>query len=498
MKTLHETHPSSGANAGRAAITSHADSWFVTTDPRRLSILFAIVIGLALVAGAFLAVGLVARPLGGPGALAREDLQSLYTMHGLVLVFLVATPVIPGVFGHAFLPRRFGFDSMVLPRVGLLAFHLLVTAVVLFAVAAVVAPGRAGWTFDVPFAIEQGSGLWLAGLGVLFSCASTVCAGACVVATVVVGGHARRETGTSVFAWAIAIASGLAVVAALTLSAVVAMLLAERAGMSSVFAAGAAADERFASWFWLAAHAALGAIVVGALGLVTEVVEGARGEPRSADTVSVACLVALALLSFVGFGIHVPGRDVSPFGAVVASALAIASGVPVAVFLARGWSRLADGTVPLTPALCWVIAFAVCLCAGGIAAAALAILPTATYLDHTTYATGVFHLLFAGALLSAVFAGVYHAWRDWSGSEARAGWARFACFLFVVGALATFGSQLAAGWIGASTRGGANLASASSWSLVSALGGVVLGVGLVLTGWNLLQSWIASEGEARG
>lgn len=492
--TSHAPHASTSA----PAVAAHDDSWFVTSDPRRLSLLFALVTGLALVAGSFLAAGLALRPLGAASGMGADDLRRTYTMHGLALVFLTALPAVPGIFGHAFLPRRLGVERLFLARSGLLSLHLLAAAVLTFAIAAVVSPADAGWSFDVPFALGSGAGLWLCGLGVLLCCASVVLAGANVVASVFVAGHERRERGLDTFSWALAVASLLAIVAALVLAGVLSILLAERGGLSDLLARGGAGDVRFATWFALAANAALGSIVLGLLGLVSEIVEGARGEPRPADALSIGSLVALSVLALVGFGMHVPGRESVPLGAVVASALALLSGVPLVVFVSRWWSVLADGTVRLTPAVSWAIASVVCLAGGALSAVALGVLPTAVYLEHSSYASGVFHLVFAGAFLAAVFGGIHHAWRGWFGFEPASGGARFACFLFVVGTFLTFVPQMLLGWRGAVARGGAGpVVSSTSWGVWSAVGACVLAAGLVATGWNLLNSWIAEREEAR-
>lgn len=494
MKTTTNTPSVPHVGAARAGDAGD-DSWFVTTDPRRLALLFALVTGLALVSGAFLAMGLALRPLGVSTATSATDLRHLYTMHGLALVFLVALPAIPGVFGHAFLPRRLGLERLVLARAGLLGFHLLVTAVAVFALAAVIAPADAGWTFDVPIALSSGAGLWLCGVGVLCAVSAVLLGAANVVASVFVAG---RERGVSTFSWALAIACLLAALAAVVYAGVLSILLAERAGLSDLLAARPAADVRFGAWYAFATHAALGSIVIGVLGLVSEVVEATRGEPPAADATTIGSLVALAVLAACGFGIDLPGRDASPLGAVVASALALLSGVPVAIFVARWWAQLADGTVALVTATWWAIASITCLCAAGLSAAALAVLPSATYLEHTSYATGVFHLAFAGALLAAVFAGVYHAWRDWFGVTPASGAGQFACLLFVLGTFLTFVPQLVLGWRGALARGGSDATAvdptAGAWS---AVGACVLATAFVAIGWNLLASLLAERGAAR-
>lgn len=468
-----------------------------SSDHRRIAWSFAILCGLALVVGLSLALGLSLRPLGDGARQSEDELRTLYTLHGIVMVFLVALPVVPGVFGNALLPRLLGVDAMAWPRLNLLSLHLFLVGVVVFVGAALASPPDTGWTLDAPFSITHGSGVWWSAIGITFLCASTACASANVVATFWSGSARAAAAPKSLFAWSLVVAAIAQAFAAVVLAGVLFLLVAERAGASSLWAGNVAAGASYAAWFWLALHVALGAGLVLALGLVFEVVGGSRDERGSADRLSVACLVAVVVSSLFGFGVHLPGRDASAAGALAASALALFSGVPFALLVARFWSAVAAGRARLATATCWAIAFMAFTVTGAVAATALAVLPTSVYLEHTTYPVGVFHLLFAGGVMSAVFAGVHHLWREWFGVEPNAGFGRFACFLYFVGAELAFLPQLVNGALGVARRGAGGSVDATATSTWSAIGSLVLVAAAILVGWNLLRSVSAEDAQAR-
>ena len=488
---------STHTQAGSVSTSPPAGAEFVlfTLDSNRLARAFAAVIGLSFVIGAFLAVGLALRPVGDATVLSAEDLRRLYSVHGLFMVFLVAVPVIPAVFGNALLPRLLGVREMAWPRANLTSFHLFLVGFAIFVAAAVASPPDAGWTQDTPFSLLHGSGVWWMGVGISILCAATLCSCANVVATFWSAEACRANAPRSLFTWSLVVGSLAQAVAALLLSGALFLLVAERAGASSLWSGHVAASASFAGWFWLAMNGALGAVVVLAIGLVSEVVEGQRGTRPAADTLGVACLVAAVVASFAGFGIHLPGRDASLSGAVGSSALALFSGVPFVILFARFWHTLSDGTVRMTSALLWTISAMALTCTGGVAGIALAVLPTSTWLEHTTYETGVLHLLVAGGVVSAFLAGLQHVWRGWFGVEPGEGWGRFACFLFYVGANLAFLPQLVLGVGGAARRGGPAVPGDLFWNGVSAWGGIVLAGALILFGWNLIRA-VMSAGEA--
>lgn len=465
-----------------------------TLDSARLARAFALVVGLAFVIGAFLAVGLAVRPIGDASAQSADDLRRLYSLHGLVMVFLVAVPVVPAVFGNALLPRLLGLEGMAWPRANLLSFQLFLVGFLVFVTSAVVAPSDAGWSLDTPFSLTHGSGLWWMGVGISILCAATLCSCANLVATFWSGEACRANAPRNLFTWSLVVGSLAQAAAAIVLAGALFLLLAERAGASSLWTGRVEPSASFASWFALAMNGALGATIVFALGLASEVVEGGRGVRRRADTTAVACLAAAAVASFAGFGVHLPGRDASLAGAVGSSALALASGIPFVILFARFWHTLADGSVQLGGAVSWAIAGLALSCTGGVAAVALAVLPTSVWLEHTSYATGVTHLLFAGGVVSVALAGIHHVWRDWFDVEPPQGTSRLACVLYFVGANLAFLPQLVLGVAGVARRGGPSIAGDAVWNNVSAAGGLVLGAALILVGWNLTRSVMSASG----
>ncbi len=464
--------------------------WLFTQDHRRLALLYAVVVGLALVAGAFLGFGLSIQPLASTGSgAAPEVFRRMYSMHGLVMAFLVALPALPMVLGNWMLPEQLGLERMLLPRLNLLAFQIFFAGALLFLVALLFAPLESGFSLDLPFALSGSASLGWGALGIATVLVSYACSSANLLATVFFG---RRADGTSpakpFFAWAIAASSLVQLLATPVLLAALVVLYAERAGAADVLGSSPAADVRFAQWFWIWGHPAFSAMLIAALGVVGTIVADHQSTPRPASRTSIASLFAIAVVSCASFGVHVLGRGTNAGEAAGASALALLAGVPFAVIVLEWMLSLAAGRTQASASLAYALCFLVLLCVGGMAGVFLAVLPAGAHLANSCFSTAQFHYLVIGGTLVALLGGLYHGWKRWFGVEARQGWAVFGCFLLFAGVNLAFLPQFLLGYLGQPRRSTELVEGAGHLSLYSACGSGLIVVALVIAAWNLLSS----------
>lgn len=102
-----DSPPASGANYLNAAYG--AKSWLLTTDHKRIALLYLIsVTGMFLIGG--LAATLIRLHLLTPsGALMTADTYNkVFTAHGVIMVFFFLVPVVPAVLGNFCLPLMIG------------------------------------------------------------------------------------------------------------------------------------------------------------------------------------------------------------------------------------------------------------------------------------------------------------------------------------------------------------------------------------------------------
>src|SRR6185436_8503810 len=100
-------------------------SWLLTHDHKRIAIMFLVVTTLALILGGTFAMLLRTKLLTpGPGFIEPVTYNRLFTLHGVVMVFMFMIPAIPAVFGNFFLPMMVGAKDLAFPRINLASFYV--------------------------------------------------------------------------------------------------------------------------------------------------------------------------------------------------------------------------------------------------------------------------------------------------------------------------------------------------------------------------------------
>ncbi len=493
MSSSSEMHPAIGEVRAREA--NDLGAWILTLDHRRVAKLYALVIGLALVFGAFLSIGLGLQGLAGKSSgLDAQHYRELYSMHGLVMVFLVALPAIPAVLGNAWLPEMLGVERMAWPRVNVLAFHLFASGALVVAIASLVSPADVGWSFDLPFAASNSASVAWCVMGVIVVATSFALSSANVLATIVESRiRARGRLDLPLFAWSLGASALVQAIASPILIAVLALLIAQRFGAADVFSAGVAADVRFGDWFWFWGHPALCAMLLAAVGLVSELLEDERAPRRAADRTAIACIAAITVFAFTSWGVHLASRYTAATRGVSFSALSLASGAPFVVLALGWWKSMRERSIELTTATCYAMSFMVLAAVGGMAGMFLGVLPTGAYLANTSFSTAQFHYLVVGGTLVALLGGLHRAWSTWFGVALNEGRGKLACALVFVGVNLAFFPSFVLGYLGQPAREGRLVADASWLGVISAAGSFVLVLALLYAAWNLVASLFAER-----
>ncbi len=135
-------------------------AWLLTHDHKRLglmymwAILFWFVI--AMFFGLLLRTELMSQ---GRTIMGPEVYNSLFTLHGVIMIFLFVIPAIPAIFGNFFLPIQLGTDDVFFPRLNLFSWYLFMFGGAFALISLFSGDGfpDTGWTFYVPFSIEANS-----------------------------------------------------------------------------------------------------------------------------------------------------------------------------------------------------------------------------------------------------------------------------------------------------------------------------------------------------
>src|SRR5437762_4599367 len=127
-------------------------SWLLTTDHKRIAILYLVSITLMFFVGGFFAM-LIRLELATPkGDLVTSDTYNkLFTMHGIIMLFFFLIPSIPAVLGNFLVPLMIGAKDLAFPKLNLLSWYLYILGGILMLHVLLTGGVDTGWTFYTPF-----------------------------------------------------------------------------------------------------------------------------------------------------------------------------------------------------------------------------------------------------------------------------------------------------------------------------------------------------------
>jgi len=382
-----------------------------TCDPRQLGVMHLALIGLALVTGT--AYALLVRAL--PEEMFEQRLHMLRA-HGVVMVFLCVVPAIPATLGNFMLPGLLGVRDMALPRLNRAALHAHVLGFALV-IAALATRGTApGWLFfDASNSVSVSSSvLWLAGAVAVLAVSSALRAVSMLVTI-----HASRVQATAPqrltpLAWGLYASSLLqALIAPLCVITMV-LLVGERTLALGLLDPRLGGDTLlFSHLIWLYLHPALASALLAGMGVIGELLSTYSG--RSVPAWTAKELVALALLSLLGWGQHLYTSGASEVAAFYFGLDAALFQLPL-LFVLMSWvASLRGGSIRFEAPMLYALAFIVLFGIAAPAGIVLALPASASYLGSTVFATGQLHYVAVGGTLCALLGGLHHAWHGITG-----------------------------------------------------------------------------------
>ncbi len=127
-------------------------SWLLTTDHKRIAMLYLISVTVFFFLGGFFAMLIRLELLTPQGDLMQADTYNkVFTMHGMIMVFFFLIPVVPAVLGNFLVPLMIGAKDLAFPRINLLSWYLYIIGGTLYSCTCMLTGGvDTGWTFYTP------------------------------------------------------------------------------------------------------------------------------------------------------------------------------------------------------------------------------------------------------------------------------------------------------------------------------------------------------------
>jgi cytochrome c oxidase subunit 1 len=470
-------------------------SWLVTTDHKRIGVLYLVTSLLFLAAGGVLAL-LIRTQLISPNTelIVREGYNAVVTMHGTTMIFLGVVPVWAG-FANYLVPLMIGATDMAFPRLNALSYWLFAFAgLVLYSswFAEGGAPA-AGWTSYPPLSVKlpgNGQDLWIVALHLL-----TISSLAGAINFLVTVKNMRtagmRWTRLPLFVWTILVYSWLLVIALPVLSAGLTLLLLDRQAGTHFFVPtedGSAVLYQHVFWFF--GHPEVYIMILPAFGVISEVLPVFARKPIFGYSAIVISAVVIGFYSLLVWGHHMftVGFPISlqVFFMVASMIIAVPTGVKIFNWVATTWRGRIHFDTPMLFALGFIVVFTI----GGLSGIFVAAFPFDWQAHDTYFVVAHFHYVLMGGSLFALFAALFYWWPKIFGRHLDERLGKVSFWLFFLGFNLAFQPQHLLGLIGM-VRRVYTYPDEPVWqtyNLLSSLGSYAMGLAVLVFVWNVATS----------
>lgn len=467
-------------------------------------------LGLRFMATAFVFFGiggllamLIRAQLATPAGvfLDRDSYNQIFTMHGSIMMFLFAIPMLEGL-GLYLLPKMLGTRDMAFPRLTALGYwcYLLGGTILLLAMLAGVAP-RDGWFMYTPLSSAAHSpginaDVWL--LGVTFVEISALAAAVEIMVTILrMRAPGMRLTEMPLFAWYMlgTVAMMLAGFPPLILASV--LLELERAFDWPFFDPARGGDPLL--WqhlFWLFGHPEVYIIFLPAAGVITTILPVLCRTPILSYGAVVAAVLGMVFLSF-GLWVHhmftvgIPHMALAFFSAA-SMLVAVPTAVQIFVWIGTMWQGRPELKLPMLHILGFFLTFVM----GGLTGVMLAVVPFNWQAHDTAFVTAHLHYVLIGGFVFPMMAGVTWWMPMMTGRRRVRGLGEVAFWVILAGFHGTFFLMHLTGLLGMRRRV-ASYAENPEWiwlNLTSSVAGFVMTIGFALFLLDIiLQAWLGKR-----
>jgi cytochrome c oxidase subunit I len=475
-------------------------SWLFTRDHKRIALLYLGTVTFFFFIGGAAAVLFRIELLTPPADLVQpETYNKLFSLHGIIMIFLFLIPSIPATLGNFLVPMMIGARDLAFPRLNLASWYVFVLSG-LFMVAAMIAGGvDTGWTFYTPYStLYSNTYVVLTALGAFIAGFSTIMTALNFIVTI----HMMRAPGLTWFRLPLFIWNHYATSLIILLGTPVLAISLVLVALERVFGLGIF-DPRFGGdpilfqhLFWFYSHPAVYIMILPAMGVINEIVPCFSRKRIFGYTFVAYSSIAIAVIGFFVWGHHMFVSGQSTFAGLLFSLLSMLVAIPSAIKVFNWTATLYRGSIILDTPLLYALGFIGLFTIGGLTGIFLAALGLDVHVHDTYFIVAHFHYIMVGGAVMGYLGGLHFWWPKISGRLYPEGWAKFAALVVFVGFNLTFFPQFVLGYLGMPRRYATYPDEFQVLHVMSSAGASILGVGYIIPMIYLI--WSMRYGKLAG
>ncbi len=467
--------------------------WILSTDHKRIGLLYLISLSFFFLVG--VTFGFLMRlELIAPGRtiMDAQTYNSIFTLHGVIMIFLFVVPGLPAVFGNFFLPILIGAKDVAFPRINLMSWYLYVIGGLLAIVAILIPGGPAdtGWTFYIPYSVRTNTNVMFALFAAFVLGFSSILTGLNFVTTV----HRLKAPGMTWFKmplsiWSFYATAWVQVLATPIIGITLLLVAIERWLGVGIFDPALGGDPiLYQHLFWIYSHPAVYIMILPAMGIVSEVIPVFARRTIFGYKFIAFSSIAIALFGSLVWAHHMFTVGMSDTGQFVFSLLTMLVAIPSAIKVFNWVATLYKGSIDLATPLLFILAFIFLFTIGGLTGVMQGILAIDIQVHDTSFIVAHFHYVMFGGTGFGFFAALHYWYPKMFGKMYNRKLAKTYFWMLFVGFNVLYFPMFIMGWLGMPRRYYDYLPEFHPYHLVSTIGSWIVVAGLLLMIYNMYRS----------
>ena len=431
----------------------------------------------------------------------RSLYNSLFTMHGTIMIFLWIFPSLLGLANYL-VPLMIGARDMAFPRLNAIAFWMVPVFGILLMTSFFLPSGasQSGWWAYPPVSLQNPSGdlingqvFWL--LAVAISGVASIMGAVNFVTTI----FKMRAPGMTffrmpIFVWTVLSAQLIQLVGLPALTAGAVMLLLDLTLGTSFFNPEKGGNPvLYQHFFWFYSHPAVYVMVLPIFGVFSEILPVYSRKPLFGYRVVAISSITISVVSLLVWVHHMfasgtPGW-MRMFFMATTMCVAVPTGVKIFAWTATIWRGKLRMDTPMLFALGAILMFLF----AGITGVMLGSVPFDIHVNNTYFVVGHFHYIVYGTITMGMFAALYHWFPKITGHMYYEGLGKVHFWLAFIGTNLNFFPMHPAGLMGMPRRVSSYDPEYAFWNVLASLGGFLLGMSTLPFILNMVSSWVQGK-----
>ncbi len=462
--TANET--SHGGHAGVEKNYLNAEpglkSWIMTHDHKRLGLMYLLSIIVFFMLGGLFALlmrynlwysGNVAGGAGQAKPFSNATYNTLFSSHGISMIFLFIVPGIPATLGNFLLPLMIGAKDVAFPRLNRFSYWLYLAGAIIGGIGLYLGPDT-GWTFYTPYSIQNGWKVTTIAFAAFVLGFSSILTGLNFLVTI----HKMRCPGMTwdrvpLFVWSLYGTSILQVVATPVIGITMLLLVVENALKIGVFDAKLGGDPvLFQHFFWFYSHPVVYIMILPAFGVISEIIPVFSRKPIFGYKALVWATLGIAAISFVVWGHHLFVAGMSNEARYIFSILTFLVAIPTAIKVFNWVTTMYRGSVTFDTPMLYALGFVFLFMIAGTTGIHLGTLSVDAHYHDTYFVVAHFHYTIQGGAVIGLYAGLHFWFPKMFGRMYNVPLSKWAFWILFIGFNGTFIPQFALGMEGMPRR----------------------------------------------